>query len=116
MNTLYIILGVILVVAILRRVVLPRLAKRGGVKTHWIKNRSWIALQGLTVASMKMYFRNRTALFFSLFFPIVFIVVFGFIFKNNSTSFKIDVTNQSQTQLSTAFEKALKSVPPFKIK
>jgi ABC-2 type transport system permease protein len=114
---LYILLGVVLALVILRRVVLPLLRKRrGGAKRHVIKNRSWIALQGLTVASMKMYFRNRTALFFSLFFPIVFIVVFGFIFKNNSTSFKIDVTNQSSTQMATAFEKALKNVPAFKIK
>lgn len=116
MNSLYIVLGIVIVLAILRRVVLPRFRKRGGPTRHFIKNRSWVALQGLTVSSMKMYFRNRTALFFSLFFPIVFIVVFGFIFKNNSTSFKIDVTNQSNTQLSTAFEKALKNVPAFKIK
>lgn len=115
---LYILLGVVVVLIILRRFVFPLLRKRSGrgASRHMIKNRSWIALEGLTVASMKMYFRNRTALFFSLFFPIVFIVVFGFIFKNNSTSFKIDVTNQSNTQLATSFEKALKNVPAFKIK
>lgn len=81
-----------------------------------IKNRRYIALRGLTIASMKMYFRNRTALFFSLFFPVVFITVFGFIFKNSSASFKIDLTNQSQTELAGQFTKALDKIPAFKIK
>src|SRR5476651_256778 len=81
-----------------------------------IKNRSFVALRGLTIASLKMYFRNRTALFFSLFFPIVFIVVFGSIFKDSKTSFKLDLTNLAQTQLSSQFESTLKKVPVFKIK
>jgi ABC-2 type transport system permease protein len=79
-------------------------------------NRRFTALRGLTIASIKMYFRNRTAIFFSLFFPIVFIVVFGLIFKNTSASFKIDLTNQSHTQLAAQFEDAIKKVPAFKIK
>lgn len=78
-------------------------------------NRGLVALRGLTRASIKMYFRNRTAIFFSLFFPIVFIVVFGLIFKNTSVSFKIDLTNESGTELAGRFEEALKKVPAFKI-
>jgi ABC-2 type transport system permease protein len=81
-----------------------------------IKNRTYVSLRGLTIASLKMYFRNRTALFFSLFFPIVFIVVFGLIFNNNSSSFKIDLTNESHTQLATQFESAIKKVPALKVK
>ncbi len=81
-----------------------------------ISRRSFVALRGLTIASLKMYFRNRTALFFSLFFPIVFIVVFGSIFKNPSTSFKIDLTNNSHTDLATQFETMLGKTPAFKIK
>ncbi|HEY2003509.1 MAG TPA: ABC transporter permease [Candidatus Saccharimonadia bacterium] len=80
-----------------------------------IKNRGYAAFKGLTVASLKMYFRNRTAIFFSLFFPMVFITVFGLIFKNNSASFKIDMVNQSHTQLAVRFEQALKDVSAFKI-
>jgi ABC-2 type transport system permease protein len=81
-----------------------------------IKSRRYVAFRGLTIASMKMYFRNRTALFFSLFFPIVFIGIFGFIFKNSSASFKIDLSNQSQTELSQQFTTAVGNVPAFKIK
>jgi ABC-2 type transport system permease protein len=80
------------------------------------QNRTLTALRGLTVASIKMYFRNRTAIFFSLFFPIVFIVVFGLIFKNTSASFKIDLVNQSHTQLAGQFEDTIKKIPAFKIK
>jgi ABC-2 type transport system permease protein len=73
------------------------------------------AFRGLTVASMKMYFRNRTGIFFSLFFPIVFIVVFGLIFKNSSSSFKIDLTNNSHSRLAQQFEASLKKIPAFKV-
>ena len=80
-------------------------------------NRRIQAFKGLFVASLKMYFRNRTAMFFSLFFPIVFISVFGLIFKNNGSSFKIDVVNLSHTQMATQFEQTLKDkVSAFKIK
>ena len=84
-------------------------------RSRLIKNPHYVALRGLTIASLKMYFRNKTALFFSLFFPIVFITVFGLIFKNNGSTFKIDVTNQSNTQLAQQFEQQLKKVPAFKI-
>lgn len=82
-----------------------------------LNHRSLVALRGLTIASLKMYFRNRTALFFSLFFPIVFIVVFGLIFKNSSSSFKIDVVYQDRTPQATAFVDNLKEqVPALKFK
>jgi ABC-2 type transport system permease protein len=81
------------------------------------KNRTFIAFRGLTIASLKMYFRNRTAIFFSLFFPMVFITVFGLIFKNNGSSFKIDLVNQSNTPMAVQFEKTLsEKVSAFKIK
>ncbi|HEY6736330.1 MAG TPA: ABC transporter permease [Candidatus Saccharimonadia bacterium] len=78
--------------------------------------RSIVALRGLTIASLKMYFRNRTALFFSLFFPVMFIVVFGFIFKNSNATFKVDVTNQAQSALATQFTEALGKIDVLKVK
>ncbi len=81
------------------------------------KQRTIIAFRGLLIASLKMYFRNRTAIFFSLFFPMVFITVFGLIFKNNSSTFKIDIVNLSGTTMATQFEQTLKDkVTAFKIK
>jgi ABC-2 type transport system permease protein len=78
--------------------------------------RTWQALKSLTIASIKMYFRNTSAVFFTLFMPILFIVIFGFLFKNTTTTFKLDVTNYSQSELSTEFVGALKQVSSFKIK
>ena len=126
-NNIWIILGIVAVIFVVRRFVLPRLAARNkpeGPKAattskprrRVIKNRSYVAFKGLTIASLKMYFRNRTAIFFSLFFPMVFITVFGLIFKNNGASFKIDVVDQSKTTMAAQFEKSLKTnVSAFKI-
>jgi ABC-2 type transport system permease protein len=82
-----------------------------------IKSRRYVAFKGLLTASLKMYFRNRTAIFFSLFFPLVFVTVFGLVFRNNGASFKIDVTNESNSATSAQFEQNLKDkVKAFKIK
>lgn len=104
----------------LRTRVLPRRKQIGRSAAPRFKpNSAWgrrlVALRGLTAASMRMYFRNRTAIFFSLFFPIMFIVVFGYIFKGSSTSFQIDVTNRSHSALARQFEDTLKKTKAFKI-
>ena len=106
----------VIVLIIIRRLVAPAFGQRKGPKKRLINNRRWVALKSLTVASIKMYARNRTALFFSLFFPLVFITIFGLIFKNNSASLNIDLTNQSHTQLATSFVSQLNQVKALKIK
>jgi ABC-2 type transport system permease protein len=121
MNMLWIVaLAIIVVLAITRRLVMPHLNNTAQSNPRrrrpFIKNRSYVALRGLTIASLKMYFRNRTALFFSLFFPIVFIVIFGFIFKDSKTTLKLDLTSQANTQLADQFKAALNKLPVFKIK
>lgn len=110
----YLIVAAILAVIVGRRF-WPTARPKSKTKKRVLKNRELAAFKGLTQASLKMYFRNKTAMFFSLFFPIVFISVFGFIFKNNSASFKIDLTNQSGTQMATSFVQALGKVPALKI-
>ncbi len=115
-NKLVWVLVAVLAIVIIRRLLMPALGKRRGLKKHLIRNRRWVAFASLTVASIKMYARNRTALFFSLFFPLVFISIFGLIFKNNSASLNIDLTNQSQSQLSTTFVSQLNAVKALKIK
>jgi len=83
-------------------------------KTQTTNNR-YRALHGLTVASLKMYFRNRTALMFSLFFPIFFIFIFGSIFRNTAGSYKIDLVNQSHSQLAGELTGVMHKVDAFKI-
>src|SRR5216683_207268 len=106
--TFWIVVALAIAFIIFRRVVLPMMSRRAeqkGPRRRVIKNRRYVAFKGLTVASLKMYFRNRTAIFFSLFFPMVFITVFGLIFKNNGRTFKIDVNKETQSTMEEKLEK-----------
>jgi ABC-2 type transport system permease protein len=79
-------------------------------------HRSFTSLKSLTIASIKMYFRNRAAIFFTLFLPLAFIGVFGLLSKSNSSRFTIAVTNQSQSQLAKGVEDAMRQVKAFDVK
>ncbi len=59
------------------------------------------------MASTLMYFRDKTAMFFSFLFPIIFLVIFGFISQNDSITINIAYINQSNTGVSQAFDQAL---------
>lgn len=73
--------------------------------TH--KKKWWLAYKTLTVASIKMYFRNRTAVFFTLFIPVMFILIFGAFNSTKQSSFKLDIVNLSNTELGNSFNKSL---------
>jgi ABC-2 type transport system permease protein len=77
--------------------------------------RKFTSLWSLTVASTKMYFRNKSAVFFTLFLPLAFIGVFGLLSNSSGGQFTLDVTNQSKSELSKQVVKALKDVDAFKI-
>lgn len=79
-----------------------------------IKRRLY-AFHALTVASMKMYFRNITGVFFTLFIPVILIFVFGFLFQSNDFTTKIAITNYSDTELSRQFVQSLKDVEAFEV-
>ena len=78
-------------------------------------NRNLTSLWSLTVASVKMYFRNKAAIFFTMFVPIAFIGVFGLLSKSDGGKLTLDVTNQSSSELSRSFITALKSVKTFQV-
>lgn len=74
------------------------------------------SLIALTIASIKMYFRNVSAVFFTLFIPLVFVMVFGLISSGSGgVSIGIGLNNQSQTPLASQFVTQLKSVKSFKV-
>lgn len=77
--------------------------------------RKWVALRSLTVASIKMYVRNVSGMFFSLFIPLALILIFGFLFKTNTSSTKIGLTNYSKSEISQKFVDGLKDIEAFKI-
>ncbi len=69
----------------------------------------WLAYKTLTIASVKMYFRNRTAVFFTLFIPVMFILIFGAFNSTKQSSFKLDLVNLSSTQMGNSFASTLKN-------
>jgi ABC-2 type transport system permease protein len=65
----------------------------------------------------KRFFRDRTAIFFTVAFPLIFLVIFGGLFgKNTGVSFKVAVINDSPTQVAKQFTDSLhKQAKLFKI-
>ena len=61
----------------------------------------------LFMASVKMFVRNRLALFFSLFLPLVIMLIFGVLNFEGSTSVSLGVVDEAQTDASAAFFDAL---------
>ncbi|MFI5240733.1 MAG: ABC transporter permease [Candidatus Saccharimonadia bacterium] len=78
--------------------------------------RTWQSLWSLTVASVKMYFRNVTAVFFTLFIPVILIGIFGLLNTGNTNgSIHIGLTNYSSSSLGTSYVSAIDKVSAFKI-
>ncbi len=73
----------------------------------------------LTFAKLntRRYFRDRTAIFFTVLFPLIFLFIFGGIFgKSGDVSFRIALINQSNSQIATTFvDGAKKQTKLFKI-
>lgn len=56
----------------------------------------------------RRYFRDKTAIFFTVLFPLIFLFVFGGIFGNNTDmSFKVALLNQSKSQFAQDFAKQM---------
>ena len=70
----------------------------------------------LFISNLKIMVRGRQALFWSLAFPLMFTVIFGFFFGGTKTSVgTVAWINNSQSQLSSALEKAATDSKLFKI-
>ncbi len=69
----------------------------------------------LTSASLKMYFRNKTAVFFTMFFPLIFIGIFALISNKQSAKLNIDVIYNSKSQIESEFVNVLKNSNIFNI-
>jgi len=65
----------------------------------------------------RRYFRDRTAIFFTVLFPLIFLFIFGGIFgKSGDVSFRVALINQSDYQIAKAFvDKAHEQTKLFKI-
>lgn len=77
--------------------------------------RTLTSFKALLSASLKMYYRNKGAVIFTLVVPMALLAVFGFLSKGSGTLVKIGITNYSNTQISQTFQDSIKKVPAFKI-
>ncbi len=63
----------------------------------------WIGIIGQVVAGLKRLLRDKMALFFTFLFPLIFLFVFGSIFNNQTTNFKVAIINHSSTEFAKQF-------------
>ena len=71
----------------------------------------------LFLADLKMMFRNRQSLFWSIAFPLMFTIIFGFFFGGTNTSVgTVALINNSKTELAQNLEKTMTDSGLFKIK
>ena len=75
---------------------------------------NFASLRSLTIASIKMYFRNRQAVFFTLFMPLTFILIFG-MFSSSSMKINVDVADQANNKLSKQLIAGLEKSGAFKV-
>src|SRR6267143_3655799 len=70
----------------------------------------------LTWSSLKAYFRNRGAIFFSLLVPLLIMGIFGLInFGNNTPSVNIGVVDQAHNQVSNTIISNLRGIKAVKL-
>ncbi len=61
----------------------------------------------LTLASLKMFYRNRQAVFFSLFLPFLIMVIFGILDFGSFSDIKVGVVDEAENDLSSDLIQAL---------
>lgn len=69
----------------------------------------------LTIASIKMFLRNRQALFFTLFMPFMIMMIFGFIGFDKPSHIDVGLVTNHPTAQTAAFIEEVKKFPTFAI-
>ena len=69
----------------------------------------------LTLASIKMFLRNRQALFFTLIMPLFIMLIFGYIGFDKPTKFDVGLVIDSPNAQTSAFVESIKQFPTFTI-
>lgn len=77
-----------------------------------------IGIYGQTVAGLKRFSRDKTALFFTFLFPLLFLFIFGSIFNNQTASLSVAIINHADSDFAQQFVDAAKKDPnsPLKVK
>ena len=114
---------ILVAVLIIVRILLKRTALLGSMKgrtsrkptTAAPKHRQAYTILTFAKISVRRYFRDRVAIFFTVAFPLIFLFVFGLTSKNNDVTFHIGLINQSQSQFSQKFVQQIKSSKTYKV-
>ena len=69
----------------------------------------------LTIASIKMFFRNRQALFFSLFLPFIIMGIFGILNLGSFSSVRVGVVDEANNGLSRSLVEAMENTGVLEI-
>lgn len=78
--------------------------------------RNWYTVHTFVRINTKRFFRDRTAIFFTIGFPLIFLFVFGSLNGNNSSiSFNVALINESNASFAKDFEKSLKEGDTIKV-
>ena len=78
--------------------------------------RDWFTVITFARISTKRFFRDKTAIFFTIGFPLIFLFVFGGLNSNDtSISFNVALINQSDSSFSKEFVKNLKDSGVVKV-
>jgi ABC-2 type transport system permease protein len=81
---------------------------------NWKK--SWFTVFSFVRINTKRFFRDKTAIFFTIGFPLIFLFVFGSLNNNSSDiSFNIALVNNADSSFSQEFVKTLEESKTFKI-
>jgi ABC-2 type transport system permease protein len=78
-------------------------------------NQSIRSFLALTKASLKMYYRNKGAIIFTLLIPVALLSIFGFLSKGGGNTIKVSLTNRATREVATQFVERLKMVKAFNI-
>jgi ABC-2 type transport system permease protein len=78
--------------------------------------KQWYTIKTIAKINSKSYFRNRTALFFTIAFPLIFLMIFGSLFgKSSNVTFKVALINQSNSKFAATLDGQLQNNKLFKV-
>jgi ABC-2 type transport system permease protein len=69
----------------------------------------------LFVASVRMFVRNRAAVFFSLFLPLIIMLIFGVLNFEGSTTIQLGIVDDADTEISRSLVSAISGVESFEV-
>ena len=69
----------------------------------------------LTSVFLKIFWRDRRSIFFSLFFPVIFMTVFSFANSGEQEPISVGIVNNSSSTVATDFTEMLIDSPLFEV-